>query len=380
MAIHPRRLAFGGLLAMAGAVGIGRFIYTPILPPMVADLGLRQGEAGLLAGANFLGYLAGALAAALARLPGGSRGWLLTALLVSGLTSAAMGLATSFPLLALLRFAGGLASALVLVLAASLVLERLSAAGRGGLSAMHFAGVGVGIAVSAVVAGLAGPDWRDMWFAGGGLALLALPVVAWLIPPAEPAAAAPAPGPSSAGLWPLATAYGLFGFGYVVTATFIVAILRGSPGLETFEPLVWLLVGLAAIPSVALWTALGRRQGVRRAFAIAAPGRGGGRRGERPRAGPLGSPRRRTATGVESRRGAVAWALWASLRFLSPLIKPDVRISRIRLPDRLHLKAHGGGPRWTRRRRITPSSPNTTVSGKRLVPRDDTLWPVPPSP
>ncbi len=68
--------------------------------------------------------------------------------------------------------------------------------------------------------------------------------------------------------------------------------------------------------------------------------------------------------GVESRRGAVAWALWASLRFLSPLIKPDVRISRIRLPDRLHLKAHGGGPRWTRLCRITPSSPNATVSGK----------------
>ena len=67
---------------------------------------------------------------------------------------------------------------------------------------------------------------------------------------------------------------------------------------------------------------------------------------------------------VESRRGAVAWALWASLRFLSLLIKPDVRISRIRLPDRLHLKAHGGGPRWTRLCRITPSSPNTTVSGK----------------
>ena len=83
---------------------------------------------------------------------------------------------------------------------------------------------------------------------------------------------------------------------------------------------------------------------------------------------------------VESRRGAVAWALWASLRFLSPLIKPDVRISRIRLPDRLHLKAHGGGPRWTRRRRITPNSPNATVSGKHLVPRDDTFWPVPPSP
>ena len=71
----------------------------------------------------------------------------------------------------------------------------------------------------------------------------------------------------------------------------------------------------------------------------------------------------------------MAWALWASLRFLSPLIKPDVGAS---LATGFTSK-HGGGPRWTRRRRITPSSPNATVSGKRLVPRDDTLWPVPPS-
>ena len=48
---------------------------------------------------------------------------------------------------------------------------------------------------------------------------------------------------------------------------------------------------------------------------------------------------------VESRKGAVAWAVTASLRFPSPLIKPDVRISRIRLSDWLHLEAHGGVPR-----------------------------------
>ena len=78
---------------------------------------------------------------------------------------------------------------------------------------------------------------------------------------------------------------------------------------------------------------------------------------------------------VESRRGAVAWALWASLRFLSPLIKRDVRISRIRLPDRLHLKAHGGGPRWTRLCRITPSSPNTTLSGKPGATRQHLMAP-----
>jgi hypothetical protein len=67
---------------------------------------------------------------------------------------------------------------------------------------------------------------------------------------------------------------------------------------------------------------------------------------------------------VESRRGAVAWAMVsASLRLPSPLIKPDVRISRIRLSDWLHLEAHGGAPSWSRRSRSTPSSPNTTQSG-----------------
>jgi MFS family permease len=63
-------LRTGGLIAIAAAVGIGRFIYTPILPPMAEGLHLTKGEAGLIASANFLGYLAGALAAASPRLPG----------------------------------------------------------------------------------------------------------------------------------------------------------------------------------------------------------------------------------------------------------------------------------------------------------------------
>jgi hypothetical protein len=47
---------------------------------------------------------------------------------------------------------------------------------------------------------------------------------------------------------------------------------------------------------------------------------------------------------VESRMGAVAWGLWPAPRFPSPLIEPDVRISRIRLSDWLHRWAHDGRP------------------------------------
>ena len=70
--------------------------------------------------------------------------------------------------------------------------------------------------------------------------------------------------------WPLVTAYGLFGFGYVITATFIVAQVRGSREIAHLEPYIWVLVGLGAAPSVALWGAIARRWGILNGFAIAA--------------------------------------------------------------------------------------------------------------
>jgi MFS family permease len=149
--VRPRLLAIGGLLAMASAVGIGRFIYTPILPPMAESLHLTKGEAGLIASANFLGYLAGAVAAACPRLRGNPRAWLLAALAVSAITTGAMAWPSGMSAFLALRFIGGVASAYALVLASSLVLERLAASGHGGLSAIHFSGVGTGIAVSAVL-------------------------------------------------------------------------------------------------------------------------------------------------------------------------------------------------------------------------------------
>src|SRR6266478_5823055 len=102
--IDMRALAFGGLIAMASAVGIGRFIYTPILPPMIEELGLGKGQAGLIAGANFAGYLAGALAAASPRLPGSVRGWMVWSLALSAVTTAMMGLASGLAWFLLLRF------------------------------------------------------------------------------------------------------------------------------------------------------------------------------------------------------------------------------------------------------------------------------------
>jgi predicted MFS family arabinose efflux permease len=267
----PFSIAVGGLLAMAAGIGVGRFVYTPILPPMVEALGLSKSGAGLIASANFVGYFLGAVLATV-RLPGSRRTWLIAALALNAAALAAMGLTASLPAFLILRLLAGLASAFTLIFASALVLDRLAAAGRGNLSAVHFGGVGIGIAISAAVVAML-HDWRTMWFASAALALAAGLAVLALVPrdiagPAVATAAARQHLPR--GFVPLAIAYGLFGFGYIITATFIVAMVRGSPEIASLEPYIWVMFGLSAAPSVALWTAFARRWGIRRSFAIAA--------------------------------------------------------------------------------------------------------------
>jgi predicted MFS family arabinose efflux permease len=268
---RPRALAIGGLLAMASAVGVGRFVYTPVLPPMSAALGMSKSAAGFIASANFLGYLLGALAAATPYVPGSRRRWLMIALGVSAITTGGMGLVSTLPAFVALRFAGGVASAFALVFSSALVLDRLATARRAGLAALHFAGVGTGIAVSAALVSVlqaSGFDWRAMWLASGGLALVALALVPALVPDAAEPARAPVAGDHRRhGLARLVLAYGLFGFGYVITATFLVTIVRASPRARPLEPIVWIVVGVTAVPSVALWTWVGRRISDARAFA-----------------------------------------------------------------------------------------------------------------
>ena len=271
---HPALPALAGLLSLAVGIGIGRFAYTPILPYMSAGLELAKSEAGLIASANYLGYLLGALGAAWRAVPGDPRFWLLGALAVSGLSTGAMAFTTSLGAFLLLRFVGGAAGALVMVLASSLVMDRLATAGRDGWAAVMYAGVGSGIAISslAVPAAATGDgDWQSPWFFCGALCVALSVPVALLLPRTQaPTQAAPRARAvtRSGSLLRLIVAYGLVGFGYVITATFGADMVRADPVLQPAEHLVWLCVGLTAAPSVALWGWAGRRWGNERAFAV----------------------------------------------------------------------------------------------------------------
>ena len=271
-----RRALLASILALAIAMGIGRFAYTPILPAMRAAF-------GLLASSNYLGYLAGAL---LATLLAGTRAHNLAlrlSLLGVVATTALMASTTTVAVWIALRFLAGLASAGVFVLAAGAIHDLLGRRRRPDLAGWFYSGVGLGIALSGLVVlalgGIArGPAaWRADWL---GVALLALllgvPCWAWLPRDLPPAAPNPARSHRATGLagvprvvLPLCAAYFLEGAGYIVTGTFLVAIVAGLPGLGRLGADAWILVGLAAAPSTLLWLRAATRLGPVAALVLA---------------------------------------------------------------------------------------------------------------
>lgn len=88
--MEPVATALAGSIAVAVVLGIGRFVYTPILPPMVEALGLNKSIAGLIPSGNFFGYLVGALIVAMPILLGSQRLRLLGAIAIGALTTTGM--------------------------------------------------------------------------------------------------------------------------------------------------------------------------------------------------------------------------------------------------------------------------------------------------
>lgn len=261
----PMAVAWAGMVSLAVAMGIGRFAFTPLLPMMLHDGTLDLPAASWLATANYLGYWLGAAACALQPLlwqrkphwpavsPTGAMraGLAATVLLTSAM---ALGWSTAWPVW---RWLAGVASALVFVYTSGWCLARLSSLGHPRLAGLIFVGPGLGIAVSGLAAmamvhqGLLA---QTGWLLMGALALV-LTAAIWPLLRGTPGVAAAAPELAgrvdrrAIGL--LTAAYGLAGFGYIVTATFLPVIARqtlpSSVWLDLFWPLFGMGVSLGAL-------------------------------------------------------------------------------------------------------------------------------------
>jgi predicted MFS family arabinose efflux permease len=271
-------VALGGMCALIVAMGVGRFAYTPLLPLMQQAYGFGADVAGGIAAVNYGGYLLGALLCMTAAVGARRMELLRWSLLLSVGTTAAMGLFDTLAAWWALRFVAGLASAGVMVLGSAVALETLAQRGASQHRGVIFSGVGAGIVLSgAAVLALDGLlDVRGLWLVLGALCLpLAAVSWHWLIRPAvrgAPRAAAPPPAAAPARIpflpW-LAAAYFCVGLGYIVSGTFLVAIVQHNTASPLAGTTTWMIAGLAAAASTLLWPALAARFGAVRALVAA---------------------------------------------------------------------------------------------------------------
>lgn len=250
-----------GIVALAVAMGIGRFAFTPLLPLMLRDGTINAATGAEWAAGNYLGYLVGALTASrFARDP--RRG---LSIALPGVVATTLGIAllngSWVPVGGLLlRTATGIFSAWALVCISSWCLSELVRRHEAHLGAWIYTGVGMGIAGAGLFCWLGG--WqpsRWLWIEFGALAAAASFFVLSRIPsrgpspPPSPASASPEAGASgAAGLWFLVFAYCVSGFGYIVPATFLPAMARELVPDPLVFGLTWPVFGLAAAISVAV--------------------------------------------------------------------------------------------------------------------------------
>ncbi len=275
--LHPWQVLTGGICGLVLTIGLARFAYTPLLPSLQIQTGLTDAAAGGLAAINYAGYMSGALAATWLD-DVRWRHWLYSAgLWMALVTVAAMALTTWMPAWALIRYIGGLCGATGMLLGSGLVLGWLIRQGRRPELGLYFIGLGLGIVVSAVGAWALSrwwSTWSDQWLAFAVLGLLFF-VPAWKWRPPVPPQVAQSHDAVTGGLgsrrwtWTLLTSYFAAGWGFVISATFTVAIVEREPALAGQGPLAWAMVGMAAMPAVFIWDLVARRVGDKRALLLA---------------------------------------------------------------------------------------------------------------
>ena len=255
--MSPLLRLLASFIALMMAMGIGRFALTPQLPHLISEGQVDLTAAGLIAAANYLGYFIGALDAMFARQPGQMRARLLSGLWLCVLLTLASFWARGFwPHLAL-RFGTGVASAWVLVMITALSQPLALAAGRPRLGALVFAGPGLGIMLTGLLAlgaNRLGQSSANLWLLYGAVALLMLLVILPILPRTSSSQRlTPQPtAENEQSVGRLGLVYGLYGVGYIIPATFLSQMASARFHGQWQADLFWPGFGLAAALGVAL--------------------------------------------------------------------------------------------------------------------------------
>lgn len=271
------KVFIAGISSLVLTLGIARFAYTPLLQVMQDANVLNDAIGGWLAAFNYLGYMTGTLiAAAISNLTLKDRLYRCS-LVIAVITTLGMAWTSNWLVWAVLRYLAGITAAGGLLLGSGLILNWLIRHGHRMELGVHFGGVGLGIAVTAVAVEWMLPryNWAEQWEIFTLLAfIIALPAWFWLPRPdgsdvTKAGQQLTDTPPSKKWLRLLTLSYFCVGIGYVIYATFLVVIVNNQPALQGYGNWAWLLVGIMTIPSCVMWDRIARRTGELQAMVFA---------------------------------------------------------------------------------------------------------------
>jgi len=287
-----------GTIVIMACLGFGRFALGMLLPSMASSLKLSYAQIGYISTGNFIGYLAAVLLCAPIARKIGSRQLIVIALAIIAVSMALISRAQSFVSVLLLYLITGIGSGAANVPMMGLITAWFDRAIRGRAAGFVVIGSGFAIIISGklipFVNGHVGPDgWRTNWVILAG-AVASIAVLAFLIlrnkpedknlgplgsedriVPSVPLAAAVGRENiyRNKTLYLLGGIYFLFGYTYVIYATFIVTTLVKERGFsEAVAGNFWAWVGLLSLFSGPVFGTLsdhiGRKAGLMLVFLL----------------------------------------------------------------------------------------------------------------
>lgn len=267
---HAIRQLWLGMLALFIVMAIGRFAYTPILPFMQVSEHMDSAQAGFLATINYLGYLIGAIIPMYFIFKSKAID-LKIYLIINIMATILMGVTELYGLWSMLRLVSGITSGTVFVLASNIVLEALRQAQKSNISGLLYSGVGLGIFTSSIYIFFEthNDSWQLTWIVLGVVSLLGGMFVIFgmrdnptiKIDQTQHAKIEDRQPLNAKFIRYFSIAYFCEGAGYIITGTFLVAIVKSIPELADYAALSWMFVGLGAIPSTVMWSVIAEKIG-----------------------------------------------------------------------------------------------------------------------
>lgn len=261
-------IILAGIISLVVGVGVARFVFTSLLPPML-DNYLSVSFAGVLASVNYVGYLAGSIFAVFIKDINAKVKFFRVGMVLCIITTLVLGISTNDLVWMISRVLAGFGAAMALVVGSAIVMSKLNIENKTKAMGIHFSGIGFSILISDLIVRTVfyfNGTWQFSWIVLTIFAFIVSLYSMYILSFDKKLQNSSVKHSIDKKLFSpfvilLIIAYFCEGVGMVVQGTFLPDIINSLDGLEGFGSFTWTLVGLAGIPSCIIWMLLAHRYG-----------------------------------------------------------------------------------------------------------------------